>query len=65
MSLNDIHNMPTNEKIELMELLWQSLCIEEKTPPPSPDWHKDILEQRAKNLSKEKLYTLDELKDRR
>lgn len=63
MSLNDIENMPTTEKIHLMEILWDSLSPKEKELE-TPQWHKDILEKRAKKLQEESLktYTLDELK---
>ena len=62
MSLNDIKNMPTAQKIYLMEALWESLCADEE--PTSPSWHKKILIQRAKRLKEEniKTYSLDELK---
>jgi len=63
MSLGDIQNMPTAQKIHLMELLWESLCTEEQEPK-SPSWHKEILVIRAKKLKEShvKTYTLDELK---
>jgi hypothetical protein len=62
MSLSDIQNMPTAQKIHLMELLWESLCVQEE--PKSPSWHKEILDIRAKKLKEShvKTYTLDELK---
>lgn len=66
MSLNDIRNMPTAQKIHLMEALWESLCAEENEPE-SPNWHKELLTIRAEKLKENniKLYTLDELKARR
>jgi hypothetical protein len=66
MSLNDIENMPTAQKMYLMEALWDSLCSEE-TEPTSPEWHKELLEKRSEKLktSDVKLYTIDELKARR
>lgn len=65
MSLNDIENMPTSEKIHLMEALWDSLSQKSKALT-TPDWHKEILKQRAEKLKNEdvKTYTLDELKNR-
>ena len=63
MSFNDIKNMPTAQKIHLMEVLWESLCAE-GTEPKSPFWHKELLDIRAKKLKggNVKTYTLDELK---
>ena len=63
MSQYDIENMPTAQKIYLMEALWASLCAD-KTEPKSPLWHKKILETRAKKLKEGgvRTYTLDELK---
>ena len=63
MSFNDIKNMPTAQKIYLMETLWESLCAE-GTEPKSPLWHKELLAIRAKKLKggNVKTYTLDELK---
>ena len=66
MSLNDIKNMPTAQKIYLMEALWDSLCSDE-VEPVSPTWHKELLDIRAEKLqnSNVKLFTLDELRARR
>jgi putative addiction module component (TIGR02574 family) len=63
MSLNDIEKMPTVEKIHLMETLWNSLSSKEKELE-TPQWHKEILEKRAKKLERQniKMYSLDELK---
>ena len=63
MSLSDIQDMPTAQKIHLMELLWESLCAEEQEPK-SPSWHKELLDIRAKKLKESNVttYTLDELK---
>jgi hypothetical protein len=37
--------MTTAEKPEVMEAFWQDLSLDEGNVP-SPDWHKDILEER-------------------
>jgi putative addiction module component (TIGR02574 family) len=65
MSINDIKNMPIQERMQLMEALWESFVHDEATS--SPAWHKDILDKRAKIIQKEqvKTYTLDELKQQR
>jgi len=63
MSLNDIKNMPTAQKIHLMEALWDSLSTNDKELE-TPLWHKKFLEQRAKKLEEGnvKTYMLDKLK---
>jgi hypothetical protein len=39
---DDIRQMPTDEKLIMMELLWQDLSGAEKDLP-SPQWHADAL----------------------
>lgn len=62
MSFNDIKNMPIQERMQLMEMLWESLIHDDATQ--SPEWHKEILDKRREILEKEevKTYTLSELK---
>jgi len=43
MSLNDIYNLPSSEKLHLIEKLWDGLDENDVT---SPDWHKEVLEDR-------------------
>jgi hypothetical protein len=38
--------MTIAEKLEVMESLWRDLSLDE-TNVPSPDWHKEILQNRA------------------
>lgn len=66
MSINDIKNMPIVERMQLMEALLDSFCQDDEVKP-SPGWHKEILENRAKLLEKGdvKTYTLNELKAQR
>ena len=45
MSIADIKNMSTKERLETMELLWDSLR-EESSSLDSPTWHEDILKKR-------------------
>jgi len=65
MSINDIKNMPIQERMQLMEALWESFVHDDATT--SPVWHKNILDNRAEIMQKEnvKTYTLDELKQQR
>jgi putative addiction module component (TIGR02574 family) len=45
MSLNDIYNLPSSEKLHLIEQLWDRL---EESDVQSPHWHKELLENRKK-----------------
>ena len=65
MSINDIKEMPIQERMQLMEALWNSFVYDDATS--SPQWHKNILENRTKTMQKEgvKTYTLDELRKQR
>ncbi len=66
MSISDITNMPTQERMQLMEVLLDSFRNDEDTIK-SPLWHKEVLEQRVKMIEKNdvKTYTLVELKAKR
>lgn len=63
MSINDIKDMPIQERMQLMEVLLDSFS-NDKEDIPSPAWHEDILKKREELLatSEVKTYTLDELK---
>ena len=66
MSINDIKDMPIQERMFLMEALWDSF-VQNDTAIASPDWHGEILQARAEIMKKKnvKTYTLDELKQQR
>jgi putative addiction module component (TIGR02574 family) len=59
MSIIEINEMSIEERLELMELLWNSL---DATNVPVPDWHRKILDERAKRPAK--FSSLDEVKQR-
>ena len=63
MSLSDIQNMPLEERLYLMEQLWDSFKYEKETVNP-PAWHKDVLSQRLEKYEKGEveLLSLEELK---
>jgi len=63
MSMNDIKNMPIQERMQLMEVLLDSFSNDDMDMP-SPNWHEEILNHRKEKLasSEVKSYTLDELK---
>ena len=65
MSITEIKNMTTVERLEAMELLWDALCHEEKEIE-SPAWHESILNQRRQRIEsgEARFYTLDQLKER-
>jgi len=65
MSINNIKHMPLQERMQLMEALWESFVHDNATS--SPAWHKDILDNRTQIMQKEniKTYTLDELKQQK
>ncbi len=50
MILTEIEKMSTIERLQAMGKLWDSLCNEEEIE--SPEWHKDILQERKKKLEK-------------
>ena len=61
MSTNDIYQLSPEERLLLIDQLWESLDEKEIKPP---DWHKEILDKRAKKYKegKSKLISLEELK---
>ena len=63
MSLNDIRKMPLEERLYLMEQLWDSFKYEKEDVAP-PAWHEDILDERIKRYENGelKLISLSELK---
>ncbi len=50
MILTEIEKMSTIERLHAMEKLWDSLCNKEEIE--SPEWHKDILQDRKKKIEK-------------
>jgi len=64
MSLNDIYNLPASEKLHLIEQLWDRLDDDDIT---SPDWHKEVLDERKKRYNNGEINTisLEEFKKQR
>jgi hypothetical protein len=59
MSINlPLEKMTLADKLEVMEALWADLS---RTPAdlPSPDWHRDILNERRRLVAEGKLKFLD------
>jgi len=59
----DIKQMSTLERIQAMEILWDSLCHEEEEMLP-PDWHAEILRTRGQKLNSgnSRFLTLEQVK---
>ena len=47
----NLDQMTVEEKLKLMERIWDNLSIREENIP-SPHWHKDILVQREEGVKK-------------
>ncbi len=63
MQTNEIKSLPIENRIMLMEELWDSLCHENEEMK-SPSWHKEILADRMQAIQsgKSKFISIDELK---
>ncbi len=62
----EIKKMSTIERLQTMELLWDSL-LDEESEIESPEWHRDVLEERKRKIEngKAEFISLEELKARR
>jgi putative addiction module component (TIGR02574 family) len=49
MDTHEIRRMSRVERLATMEALWDSLA-EEEAEMESPDWHRDILEERKRKI---------------
>ncbi len=54
---SQLNQMTTEEKLRTMELIWDDLC--QSSDFSSPDWHKDVLDEREKQLKAGKEEILD------
>ncbi len=65
MNTIEIRKMSTIERLQAMEALWDSLLYEdEESEIESPEWHRDILEERKRKIEngKAEFISLEELK---
>jgi putative addiction module component (TIGR02574 family) len=64
MSIAEIRRLPLNEKLQIMEAIWEDLRSHTESSPV-PDWHKDLLDARgaAVNAGQEAVLDWDEVKD--
>ena len=49
MNTLEIKRMSTKERLQVMEALWDSF-MEEDSKIESPEWHRDILEERKRKI---------------
>ena len=49
MNTSDIKKMSRSERLAAIEALWESL-LDEEAQIESPDWHRDVLEQRRQRI---------------
>ncbi|NQZ70360.1 MAG: addiction module protein [Lentisphaeria bacterium] len=63
MSISEINKMASKEKLQTMELLWDSLCHDNQEMD-SPEWHGKLLAERKNKIESgtAKFLTLDELR---
>lgn len=50
-SAADIDALPAAERVRLMETLWESLSKDATDPGLTPEWHRQVLDQRAAKLT--------------
>ena len=64
MSIAEIKQLPLNEKLQIMEALWEDLR-RNADEVLIPDWHKDLLDARRKAVEEgtEKVLEWDDVKD--
>ncbi len=46
----EIAKLPLQERLQLMETLWDSLCREPSGEAPMPTWHQQILDDRLARI---------------
>lgn len=66
MTVAELKTMSVDERLVLMEELWDSLC-HENVSAQSPEWHKEILDDRIDliNAGKAEYISIQELKKNR
>ena len=65
LAMEQISRMSSSERVEAMELLWESFS-KEGIDYPSPDWHGEVLAERSKMIESGNAawLTVDELQAR-
>jgi hypothetical protein len=64
MSIAELKEMSTIERIQTLEILWDMLSSEQENIK-SPDWHGRVLKERQRKTAKRKMkfISLEQLKD--
>jgi putative addiction module component (TIGR02574 family) len=64
MSITEIRELPLNEKLQIMEALWEDLRSHAEAVPV-PEWHKEVLDARRKAVEagQEPVLEWDDVKD--
>ncbi len=65
MTTLEINTMPVEERLILMEDIWNSFHTSEDDIA-SPQWHQEVVQERQESLrsGNAKLFTIDELRNR-
>ncbi len=66
MNIEEIKKMSRVERLQAMEALWDSL-IDEESEIESPEWHRDVLEERRRKIQtgKAEFISLEKLRANR
>ena len=66
MNISEIKKMSTSERLQIMEVLWDSFCYE-NDDIETPEWHETILQERKEKIAtgNAKFISLSELKKSR
>lgn len=66
MNIEEIKKMSRVERLQAMEALWDSL-IDEESEIESPEWHRDVLEERRRKMQtgKAEFISLEKLRANR
>ena len=66
MNTLEIEKMSTIDRLQAMEALWDSF-MKEESEIESPEWHKDIIEERKRKIKngKAEFISLDKLRSSR
>ena len=55
----DLDQMSIEEKLRVLEALWTDLSQKAPDSVPAPQWHGDVLEERAKDVEEGKSFFSD------
>ena len=58
MSIAEIRQLPLNEKLQIMEAIWEDLRAHAEQVPV-PGWHRDLLDARRKAVEEGREQILD------